>query len=80
MSKTPLYIAPNLLTIVGLFVNILTSLILIWHSPDAKIEAPKWCFLSCAVGLFIYQSLDAIGELECLLCNDLFLLDSGGVF
>lgn len=62
MSKTPLYIAPNLLTIVGLFVNILTTLILIWYSPDAKVEAPKWCYLACAVGLFIYQSLDAIGE------------------
>lgn len=60
VSKTPLYIAPNLLTIVGLFVNVLTSLILIWYSPDAKSDAPRWCYLSCAVGLFIYQSLDAI--------------------
>jgi hypothetical protein len=63
VSKTPIWIAPNLLTIVGLFVNILTSLWLIWYSPDAKSEAPRWCYLSCAVGLFIYQSLDAIGEL-----------------
>ncbi|CRK95571.1 CLUMA_CG009035, isoform A [Clunio marinus] len=60
VSKTPLYIAPNLLTIVGLFVNILTSVILIWYAPDAKVEAPRWCYLSCAIGLFIYQSLDAI--------------------
>lgn len=62
VSKTPLYIAPNLLTIVGLLVNILTSVILIWHSPDAKTEAPRWCYLACAIGLFIYQSLDAIGK------------------
>lgn len=68
VSKTPIYIAPNLLTIVGLFVNILTSLVLVWYSPDAKSEAPRWCYLSCAVGLFIYQSLDAIGKCG-RLCN-----------
>lgn len=62
MSKTPLYIAPNLLTIVGLFVNILTAIILFWYSPDATAEAPRWCYLACAIGLFVYQSLDAIGE------------------
>lgn len=67
VSKTPLYIAPNLLTIVGLFVNILTSLVLIWYSPDAKAEAPRWCYLACAVGLFVYQSLDAIGEFSRIL-------------
>lgn len=62
VSKTPLHIAPNLLTIVGLLVNIITSAALIWFSPDAKEEAPRWCYMACAVGLFIYQSLDAIGE------------------
>jgi hypothetical protein len=63
VDQTPLYIAPNLLTIVGLLVNIVTSLVLIFYCPDAKAEAPRWTYLACAVGLFIYQSLDAIGEL-----------------
>lgn len=62
MSKTPLYIAPNLLTIVGLCVNIVTSLLLFGYSPNAKNEAPAWCYLACSVGLFVYQSLDAIGR------------------
>jgi hypothetical protein len=62
VDQTPLYIAPNLLTIVGLLVNIVTSLVLIFYCPDAKAEAPRWTYLACAVGLFIYQSLDAIGE------------------
>lgn len=71
--KTPIYIAPNLLTIVGLLINIITSVILIWFSPDAKAEAPRWCYMACAVGLFIYQSLDAIGEflLGCIVLNKL---------
>lgn len=34
----------------------------LWHrySPDAKIEAPRWACALCGLGLFIYQSLDAI--------------------
>uniref|UniRef100_A0A1B6EBK0 diacylglycerol cholinephosphotransferase n=1 Tax=Clastoptera arizonana TaxID=38151 RepID=A0A1B6EBK0_9HEMI len=60
VSQVPLWLAPNLITIVGLIVNILTTLILVWYSPDAKADAPQWTFLLCALGLFAYQSLDAI--------------------
>ncbi|XP_057340690.1 cholinephosphotransferase 1 isoform X5 [Microplitis mediator] len=60
VSKVPLWLAPNLITIVGLIINIATTLILVYYSPDAKAEPPRWtCFL-CALGLFIYQSLDSI--------------------
>lgn len=58
--KVPIWLAPNLITVVGLGVNIFTSLLLSWYSPDAKIEAPRWTCALCALGLFIYQSLDAI--------------------
>lgn len=29
-------------------------------SPDAKVEAPRWACALSALGLFVYQSLDAI--------------------
>lgn len=29
-------------------------------SPDAKTAAPRWACALCALGLFVYQSLDAI--------------------
>ncbi|KAK7791694.1 hypothetical protein R5R35_008712 [Gryllus longicercus] len=60
VSKLPLWLAPNLITVWGLIVNILTTLILVWYSPDAKEEAPRWACFACALGLFVYQSLDAI--------------------
>nr|CAH7754499.1 unnamed protein product [Callosobruchus chinensis]CAH7757635.1 unnamed protein product [Callosobruchus chinensis] len=60
VSKIPIWLAPNLITILGLIINILTALILIWYSPDAKTETPRWALAFCALGLFIYQSLDAI--------------------
>ncbi|XP_060530194.1 cholinephosphotransferase 1 isoform X6 [Cylas formicarius] len=58
--KMPIWLAPNLLTILGLITNIFTALLLIAFSPDAKAEAPRWTCALCAVGLFVYQSLDAI--------------------
>lgn len=60
-----MWIAPNLITIIGLFINVVTSLALIYYNPDGKDtnSPPRWTYLACALGLFIYQSLDAIGEI-----------------
>lgn len=60
VSKVPLWLAPNLITIVGLVINIITTLILVSYSPNAREEPPRWACALCALGLFIYQSLDAI--------------------
>lgn len=38
VSRVPLWLAPNLITIVGLIVNIATTLVLVYYSPDAKTE------------------------------------------
>lgn len=60
VTLVPLWVAPNLITIVGLIINIVTSLILFYYSPKATEQAPWWATLNCAIGLFVYQSLDAI--------------------
>ncbi|KAB7493643.1 Choline/ethanolaminephosphotransferase 1 [Armadillidium nasatum] len=60
VNKCPMSLAPNLITITGLIINIITCLILIYYSPDAQHEVPRWACFLCALGLFIYQSLDAI--------------------
>ncbi|XP_053092498.1 choline/ethanolaminephosphotransferase 1a [Pangasianodon hypophthalmus] len=60
VERVPLWVAPNLITTIGLVLNITTTLILAYHCPTATEQAPTWAYLSCAVGLFIYQSLDAI--------------------
>ncbi|XP_037391540.1 choline/ethanolaminephosphotransferase 1a isoform X1 [Pygocentrus nattereri] len=60
VKQLPLWMAPNLITIVGLAVNVITTLILVYHCPTATEQAPTWTYLACALGLFIYQSLDAI--------------------
>ncbi|CAL8242536.1 unnamed protein product [Merluccius merluccius] len=58
--QVPTWVAPNTLTIVGLLVNILSTMVLVWYCPTAREEAPAWAFVVSALGLFIYQSLDAI--------------------
>jgi len=56
----PLWVAPNLLTIVGLALNIGTSVVLMIETNGAKEECSRWLYLFTALGLFFYQSLDAI--------------------
>lgn len=53
----PLWIAPNLITMVGLMVNIITTLILVAYCPTATEIPPWWTTALCAAGLFIYQVL-----------------------
>uniref|UniRef100_A0A3B3CCJ8 Cholinephosphotransferase 1 n=1 Tax=Oryzias melastigma TaxID=30732 RepID=A0A3B3CCJ8_ORYME len=60
VQQIPTWIAPNTLTIVGLLVNVVSTVILVCYCPTATEEAPAWAFILSALGLFIYQSLDAI--------------------
>ncbi|WAR01769.1 CEPT1-like protein [Mya arenaria] len=60
VEQIPLTWAPNTLTLVGLLMNVISTLFLIIYSPDGNSEAPRWVYFFCAIGLFVYQSLDAI--------------------
>ncbi|XP_036309224.1 choline/ethanolaminephosphotransferase 1 isoform X2 [Pipistrellus kuhlii] len=60
VGRVPSWIAPNLITIVGLSINICTTVLLVFYCPTATEQAPLWAYIACACGLFIYQSLDAI--------------------
>ncbi|NXK96867.1 CEPT1 ethanolaminephosphotransferase, partial [Formicarius rufipectus] len=60
VGTVPAWIAPNLITVVGLLVNVGTTLLLVGYCPTATEQAPPWAYIACACGLFIYQSLDAI--------------------
>ncbi|XP_064482379.1 cholinephosphotransferase 1-like isoform X2 [Ornithodoros turicata] len=56
----PEYVAPCVLTCLGLSINVLCCFILLWFSPDLSSEVPRWPFLLCAISLFLYQLLDAL--------------------
>ncbi|CAB4064345.1 CEPT1 [Lepeophtheirus salmonis] len=52
-------LVPNMVEY-SLIVNALTSLILVFETNCATTEAPGYAWYLCALGLFIYQTLDAI--------------------
>ncbi|RDD39841.1 Cholinephosphotransferase 1 [Trichoplax sp. H2] len=60
VKQVPLWLAPNLITSLGLAVNVVTTVILACYCPLMTEAAPWWVYFLCAVGLFAYQSLDAI--------------------
>lgn len=60
VSFMPMWLAPNLITIIGLAINVFTSLIMLYYCPTATESTPAWVPFLCALGLFIYQTLDAI--------------------
>ncbi|KAI9142297.1 Choline/ethanolaminephosphotransferase [Paraphysoderma sedebokerense] len=60
IKVVPMWVAPNLLTLTG-FCFILFSVSLAgYYSPDLSGPLPNWCYYVFGVGLFLYQSLDAI--------------------
>lgn len=60
VERLPLWIAPNTITISGLLINLATTLILVYFSPQARSEVPWWSLHLNGFGLFVYQTLDAV--------------------
>lgn len=55
----PEWWAPNAMTLVGLIVNVFTCSLMVYYSPNAKQDIPSYALILAAIGLFIYQTLDA---------------------
>ncbi|KAK0406772.1 hypothetical protein QR680_018795 [Steinernema hermaphroditum] len=55
----PLWLAPNLITLTGFLINLITVLILSQFCYSATEEAPAWAYFQAGLGLFLYQTLDA---------------------
>ena len=60
VTFAPMWLAPNLITITGLAINLMFTLLLILKCPTATEEVPGWIPFTTALALFSYQTLDAI--------------------
>ncbi|KAJ0408743.1 hypothetical protein P43SY_001967 [Pythium insidiosum] len=56
----PKWMAPNLVTMLGTVIMMLTTVVQLYYSPHLSEPAPAWVYLLSAVGLFLYQTLDAL--------------------
>jgi len=56
----PQKVAPNLVTLTGLFFPISISILLVWHDPSMREPPPPLYHAIAAACLCIYQQLDAM--------------------
>eukprot|EP00033_Pygsuia_biforma_P005736 GCRY01006342.1.p1 GENE.GCRY01006342.1~~GCRY01006342.1.p1 ORF type:complete len:387 (+),score=41.51 GCRY01006342.1:113-1273(+) len=56
----PLWLAPNLITLIGFLAVVISHLVLYCYVPTLSGAAPSWVYCFCAFCLFFYQTFDAI--------------------
>ncbi|KAF3035479.1 hypothetical protein E8E12_007300 [Didymella heteroderae] len=56
----PMWMAPNLITLSGFGFVIINFLTMLWYTPTLDQDCPSWVYLSWAIGLFLYQTFDAV--------------------
>jgi len=56
----PLSMAPNLITLSGFSFVIANFLTLLWYTPTLDQDCPPWVYASWSIGLFLYQTFDAV--------------------
>ncbi|PHH69899.1 hypothetical protein CDD80_6382 [Ophiocordyceps camponoti-rufipedis] len=56
----PMRMAPNLITLTGFMFVVANVLTLLWYNPTLDQDCPPWVYYSWALGLFLYQTFDAV--------------------
>ncbi|KAK2591906.1 Phosphotransferase [Conoideocrella luteorostrata] len=56
----PMSMAPNLITLTGFLFVVVNVLTLLWYNPGLDKDCPAWVYFSWALGLFLYQTFDAV--------------------
>ncbi|KAH7037497.1 CDP-alcohol phosphatidyltransferase [Microdochium trichocladiopsis] len=56
----PMWMAPNAITLSGFSFVVANLLTLLWYNPTLDQDCPPWVYYSWAVGLFLYQTFDAV--------------------
>lgn len=56
----PMNMAPNLITLTGFMFVVANFLTLLWYNPTLDQDCPPWVYYSWALGLFLYQTFDAV--------------------
>lgn len=56
----PLWLAPNMVTLIGFFFILVNIVLLVIFMPDLVGPGPSWLYYSFAFGLFMYQTMDNV--------------------
>lgn len=60
----PMGMAPNAITLTGFMFVVVNFLTVMWYNPNLDTDCPPWVYASCALGLFLYQTFDAVDGMQ----------------
>ncbi|RAO72829.1 uncharacterized protein BHQ10_008841 [Talaromyces amestolkiae] len=60
----PMNMAPNLITLTGFSFVVINFLTMLYYNPTLDKDCPSWVYLSWAIGLFLYQTFDAVDGMQ----------------
>jgi hypothetical protein len=50
---------------------VLNFLTVMWYNPGMDTDCPPWVYASCAIGMFLYQTFDAVDGMQAYVLSDL---------
>ncbi|KAJ9622621.1 Phosphotransferase [Taxawa tesnikishii (nom. ined.)] len=56
----PMSMAPNMITLTGFGFVIVNLMTMLYYSPTLDQDCPSWVYASWSIGLFLYQTFDAV--------------------
>ncbi|MCJ1479986.1 hypothetical protein MMC06_000140 [Schaereria dolodes] len=56
----PMSMAPNAITLSGFSFVVVNFFTMLWYNPTLDQDMPRWVYASWAIGLFLYQTFDAV--------------------
>ncbi|KAJ5738544.1 hypothetical protein N7493_001699 [Penicillium malachiteum] len=60
----PMGMAPNAITLTGFMFVVINFITVMWYNPNLDTDCPPWVYASCAIGLFLYQTFDAVDGMQ----------------
>lgn len=49
---------------------VLNFLTVMWYNPGMDADCPPWVYASCAIGMFLYQTFDAVDGMQAYVLFD----------
>lgn len=52
------------ITLSGFMFVVINFITVMWYNPNLDTDCPPWVYASCAIGLFLYQTFDAVDGMQ----------------
>lgn len=62
------------ITLTGFLFVVINFFTMLWYNPTLDKDCPPWVYASCALGLFLYQTFDAVDGMQAYVSFSLFTL------